>query len=95
MLPGPLVALTSNRVLAQTAQLVNAVHAWGGRVMAVGTTVVRALETVTARDGTVTPLAELVAHVTQFGGTGVGPLQQHAPGGAPVASFRPCVPVPR
>ena len=43
------------RVPAQTAQLVNAVHAWGGRVVAVGTTVVRALETVTAPDGTVTP----------------------------------------
>ena len=31
----------------------NAVHAWGGRVVAVGTTVVRALETVAAPDGTV------------------------------------------
>ena len=36
-----------------TARLVNAVHGWGGRVVAVGTTVVRALETVAASDGTV------------------------------------------
>ena len=36
-----------------TARLVNAVHGWGGRVIAVGTTVVRALETVAAPDGTV------------------------------------------
>ena len=34
------------RVPAATARLVNAVHGWGGRVVAVGTTVVRALETV-------------------------------------------------
>ena len=33
------------RVPASTARLVNAVHGWGGRVIAVGTTVVRALET--------------------------------------------------
>ena len=41
------------RVPEQTARLVNAVHEWGGRVIAVGTTVVRALETVAApgRDG--------------------------------------------
>ncbi len=36
-----------------TAMLVNAVRGWGGRVVAVGTTVVRALETVAAADGTV------------------------------------------
>ena len=30
-------------------------HGWGGRVVAVGTTVVRALETVAAVDGTVAP----------------------------------------
>ena len=36
-----------------TARLVNAVHGWGGRVVAVGTTVARALETVTSPDGTV------------------------------------------
>jgi S-adenosylmethionine:tRNA ribosyltransferase-isomerase len=36
-----------------TARLVNAVRAWKGRVIAVGTTVVRALETVAAADGTV------------------------------------------
>jgi S-adenosylmethionine:tRNA ribosyltransferase-isomerase len=40
-------------VPAATAQLVNAVHGWNGRVIAVGTTVVRALETVAAADGTV------------------------------------------
>ena len=37
------------RVPAATARLVNAVRGWGGRVIAVGTTVVRALETVAAR----------------------------------------------
>jgi S-adenosylmethionine:tRNA ribosyltransferase-isomerase len=36
-----------------TARLVNAVRWWGGRVVAVGTTAVRALETVADRDGTV------------------------------------------
>ena len=36
-----------------TARLVNATHDWGGAVIAVGTTVVRALETVAAPDGTV------------------------------------------
>lgn len=41
------------RVPAQTARLVNAVHDWGGRVIAVGTTVVRALETVATLDGCV------------------------------------------
>jgi S-adenosylmethionine:tRNA ribosyltransferase-isomerase len=41
------------RVPAQTARLVNAVHEWGGRVIAVGTTVVRALETAAAKNGTV------------------------------------------
>jgi S-adenosylmethionine:tRNA ribosyltransferase-isomerase len=38
-----------------TAMLVNGAHEWGGRVIAVGTTVVRALESVAARDGTVQP----------------------------------------
>jgi S-adenosylmethionine:tRNA ribosyltransferase-isomerase len=42
------------RVPAETARLVNAVHGWGGRVVAVGTTVVRALETTAQPDGTVT-----------------------------------------
>ncbi len=37
-----------------TARLVNATREWGGRVIAVGTTVVRALETVADRDGSVT-----------------------------------------
>jgi S-adenosylmethionine:tRNA ribosyltransferase-isomerase len=41
------------RVPAATAHLVNAARSWGGRVIAVGTTVVRALETVAAPDGTV------------------------------------------
>jgi S-adenosylmethionine:tRNA ribosyltransferase-isomerase len=41
------------RVTASTARLVNAVRGWGGRVIAVGTTVVRTLETVAANDGTV------------------------------------------
>ena len=41
-------------VPSSTARLVNAVRGWGGRVIAVGTTVVRALETVAAPDGTVT-----------------------------------------
>jgi S-adenosylmethionine:tRNA ribosyltransferase-isomerase len=41
------------RVPPTTARLVNAVHGWGGRVIAVGTTVVRALETVADADGTV------------------------------------------
>jgi S-adenosylmethionine:tRNA ribosyltransferase-isomerase len=36
-----------------TARAVNAVRGWGGRVIAVGTTVVRALETVAAPDGSV------------------------------------------
>lgn len=40
-------------VPAATARLVNAVREWGGRVIAVGTTVVRALETVAGDDGIV------------------------------------------
>jgi S-adenosylmethionine:tRNA ribosyltransferase-isomerase len=40
-------------VPAATARLVNATRGWGGRIVAVGTTVVRALETVAAPDGTV------------------------------------------
>jgi S-adenosylmethionine:tRNA ribosyltransferase-isomerase len=43
------------RVPPTTARLVNAVRGWGGRVVAVGTTVVRALETVADADGTVAP----------------------------------------
>jgi S-adenosylmethionine:tRNA ribosyltransferase-isomerase len=38
-----------------TARLASAVRAWGGRVVAVGTTVVRALETVARPDGTLEP----------------------------------------
>ena len=41
------------RVPGATARLVNTVHGWGGRVIAVGTTVVRALETVAALGGRV------------------------------------------
>ncbi len=41
------------RVPGATARLVNAVHGWGGRVIALGTTVVRALETVATRAGAV------------------------------------------
>jgi S-adenosylmethionine:tRNA ribosyltransferase-isomerase len=41
------------QVPSATARLVNAIRAWNGRVIAVGTTVVRALETVAAADGTV------------------------------------------
>jgi S-adenosylmethionine:tRNA ribosyltransferase-isomerase len=41
------------RVPEATARVVNAVRTWGGRVVAVGTTVVRALETVAAPDGSV------------------------------------------
>jgi S-adenosylmethionine:tRNA ribosyltransferase-isomerase len=41
------------RVPATTARLVNATRAWGGRVIAVGTTVVRALETVATPVGSV------------------------------------------
>src|SRR5256885_5326304 len=43
------------RVPDATARLVNAVRGWGGRVIAIGTTVVRALETVSNSDGTVLP----------------------------------------
>jgi S-adenosylmethionine:tRNA ribosyltransferase-isomerase len=42
------------RVPDATARLVNGTHLWGGRVVAVGTTVVRALETVAEPDGAVT-----------------------------------------
>ena len=43
------------RVPASTANLVNAVHAGGGRVIAIGTTAVRALETVVDDRGVVHP----------------------------------------
>jgi S-adenosylmethionine:tRNA ribosyltransferase-isomerase len=43
------------RVAAQTARLANAVREWGGRVIATGTTVVRALETVAQPDGALAP----------------------------------------
>jgi S-adenosylmethionine:tRNA ribosyltransferase-isomerase len=43
------------RVPLETARLVNAAHSTGRRVVAVGTTVVRALETVTDREGVTHP----------------------------------------
>ena len=43
------------RVPKQTAQLINEAHTRGGRVIAVGTTVVRALETTVQPDGSVRP----------------------------------------
>lgn len=43
------------RVPADTARRVNATHAWGGRVIAIGTTVVRALETVADDQGQAHP----------------------------------------
>lgn len=43
------------RVPPETARLVNAAHSAGKRVVAVGTTVVRALETVTGEDGSTRP----------------------------------------
>ncbi|MGH2586524.1 MAG: S-adenosylmethionine:tRNA ribosyltransferase-isomerase, partial [Dehalococcoidia bacterium] len=42
-------------VSAETAAAINATHAAGGRVIAVGTTVVRALESVTGADGITRP----------------------------------------
>ena len=42
-------------VPARTARLVGAVRGWGGRVVAVGTTVVRALESVAGPDGAMEP----------------------------------------
>jgi S-adenosylmethionine:tRNA ribosyltransferase-isomerase len=47
------------RVPPETARLVNSVRRWGGRVIAVGTTVVRALETVADDDGVVSAGAGL------------------------------------
>jgi S-adenosylmethionine:tRNA ribosyltransferase-isomerase len=43
------------RVGVQTARLVNATRDWGGRVVAVGTTVTRALESATGPDGLARP----------------------------------------
>jgi S-adenosylmethionine:tRNA ribosyltransferase-isomerase len=45
------------RIPAGTAARVNKTHAGGGRVVAVGTTVARALETAAREDGTVAPAA--------------------------------------
>jgi S-adenosylmethionine:tRNA ribosyltransferase-isomerase len=50
-------------VPAATARLVNAARAGGGRVVAVGTTVVRALETVAGEDGTIGAGAGWTHHV--------------------------------
>jgi S-adenosylmethionine:tRNA ribosyltransferase-isomerase len=41
------------RIPEATARVVNAARGWGGQVIAVGTTVVRALETTAAADGTI------------------------------------------
>ncbi len=46
-----------------TARLVNHVRAYGGRVIAAGTTVVRALETAAGADGSVAPSAGWTSHV--------------------------------
>ena len=50
-------------VPAATADLINHVHNHNGKVIAVGTTVVRALETVAGSDGTVRPGAGWTEHV--------------------------------
>jgi S-adenosylmethionine:tRNA ribosyltransferase-isomerase len=52
-------------VPAATARLVNAARWWGGRVIAVGTTVVRALETVADADGIVSAGAGLTSLVVE------------------------------
>jgi S-adenosylmethionine:tRNA ribosyltransferase-isomerase len=54
-----------------TARLVNHVRAHGGRVIAAGTTVVRALETAALRTGAVEPSAGWTSHVVTPQ-TGVG-----------------------
>lgn len=51
------------RVPADTARRVNAAHEWGGRVVAVGTTVVRALETVADERGLAHPGRGWTDHV--------------------------------
>jgi S-adenosylmethionine:tRNA ribosyltransferase-isomerase len=51
------------RVPPATARLAEATRRWGGRVVAVGTTVVRALETVAGPDGSVRPGAGWTRHV--------------------------------
>jgi S-adenosylmethionine:tRNA ribosyltransferase-isomerase len=51
------------RVPADTARRVNAVHDWGGRVVAIGTTVVRALETVADDRGLAHPGRGWTDHV--------------------------------
>ncbi len=50
-------------VAAATADLVNYTRAAGGRVVAVGTTVARALESAVGRDGLVAPVAGWTGHV--------------------------------
>lgn len=57
------------RVPVPTARLVNSAHAAGGRVVAVGTTVVRALETAALPDGRLEPAVGWTRHVvTPAGG---------------------------
>jgi S-adenosylmethionine:tRNA ribosyltransferase-isomerase len=51
------------RVPADTARRVNAAHEWGGRVIAIGTTVVRALETVADERGLAHPGRGWTDHV--------------------------------
>jgi S-adenosylmethionine:tRNA ribosyltransferase-isomerase len=51
------------RVPAATARLVNATHRWAGRVIAVGTTVVRALESAADADGLVAEREGWTQHV--------------------------------
>jgi S-adenosylmethionine:tRNA ribosyltransferase-isomerase len=51
------------RVPPESARLVNAVRWWGGRVIAVGTTAVRALETVADANGTVSAGCGWTGHV--------------------------------
>jgi len=59
-------------VPAATAAAVNAARAWGGRVIAAGTTVVRALETAADGDGTVGAMAGWTSlHVTRERGVRV------------------------
>src|SRR5260370_32873589 len=69
-------------VSAQAAQRVNAVHRLGGRVIAVGTTVVRALETAAVAPGLVLPaagLTDLVIDAASSPSVGAGGLHAGGP----------------
>ncbi len=63
-----------------TARAINAARAGGGRVVAVGTTVVRALETVARADGTVAPGHGWTRHVVTPGQTPVRRASPRVPG---------------